>query len=166
MLIGATFFWQPAGTDPMPVGPQRSLVQIYNQTVDSGFNPYYDCKDPVHFAREFRKRQGVPLELLPMPEGLAMAGLARPGGISRESTAMLGSSDGEPIMVFVDRLDRDSSYVTDQVGTEGCNIFRVEKFGLVFYEVSRLDEPRLIDYFGKSDLTDELLELSPLDLKQ
>ena len=70
------------------------LAQIYAKTVAEGFEPYYECRDDERFAETFELRQGVPLRLAKLPIGSMMKGLSYPGGLSRETTAMLCDVDG------------------------------------------------------------------------
>lgn len=135
-------------------GPQRTdpyfeptpLAQVYDATVRQGFEPYYECEDAERFARVFSKRQGIPLALLPMPEGSRMLGLSYPGGLSRDTTAMLCQVDGEPVIVFVDRTEADCQLASQKPTSESLHIFRDEHDGLVFYEVTPFDTPRAMQY--------------------
>ena len=120
------------------------LAEIYLETVRNGFQPYYECRDDERFAATFARRQGTPLRLLPLPEGIAMLGLSYPGGLSRDTTAMLCSVLGEQVMVFVDRENADIAQLN--APNETTKVFRKQHEGLVFYEVSRLDEPRVMHF--------------------
>jgi hypothetical protein len=121
------------------------LAQIYNKTVDEGFEPYYECRDDERFAKTFQLRQGVPLQLATLPTGSMMKGLSYPGGLSRETTAMLCDVNGEPVMVFVDREERDQKLAVKNSDPD-VNVFREQRDGLVFYEVTPLDEPMMTQY--------------------
>jgi hypothetical protein len=145
----------PANNQPQFV--VRPLAQIYQAAVAAGFEPSYDCRDPELFARTFQKRQGQPLRLLAMPPGTRMLGLAYTGGLSRQTTAMLGLVDGQPVMTFIDRADADQKIAAD-VGDSALHVFRQERDGLVFYEVTPLDEPRMLELFAPATL-----EGRPLD---
>ena len=76
-----------------------------------------------------------------------MLGLSYPGGLSRDTTAVLCRVDDAEVVVFIDRLDRDDPRVAENDDPR-LNVFRQERFGLVFYEVTPLDEPRMIDHFA------------------
>ena len=84
------------------------LADLYQSSLDRGFKPYYVCDDPVRFAAQFEKRQGVPLRLAELPGHKKMVGIAFPGGVSRTTTAMLGRVNDKPVLVFVDKLSNDS----------------------------------------------------------
>ena len=74
-----------------------------------------------------------------------MLGLSYLGGTSRDGTAMLGEVDGHQVVVFVDRSSAGQPDVSTE-GTEGLNVFVVERDGLVFAEVSPLPESKMIQY--------------------
>lgn len=122
----------------------RPLADIYRQAVAAGFEPSYDCREPERFAAAFKSRQGQPMRLLAMPDGMQMLGLAYAGGLSRNTTAMLCRVDGEPVMVFVDRASEDQAVADDHAGDD-LHVFRQERDGLVFYEVTPRPEPRAAD---------------------
>jgi hypothetical protein len=121
------------------------LAQVYHQTVKDGFEPYYECHDDKRFADTFASRQGIPLHLTEMPRGSMMKGLSYLGGLSRETTAMLCEVEGEPVMVFVDRAEKDRPSAAKENDPE-LNIFRTERDGLVFYEVTPLDKPTMTQH--------------------
>jgi hypothetical protein len=136
-------FDTPTGRAPHFAPTQ--LAQIYEQTVKEGFEPYYECRDDERFAETFELRQGIPLRLAKLPIGTMMKGLSYPGGLSRQTTAMLCDVDGSPVMVFVDRDEKDQPLAADN-GDPSLHVFREERDGLVFYEVTPLAEPMMMRY--------------------
>ncbi len=128
------------GRSRQPHFAPRPLADIYRQAVAAGFEPSYDCREPERFAAALESRQGKPMRLLAMPDGMQMLGLAYTGGLSRNTTAMLCRVDGEPVMVFVDRASEDQPVADDNVGDD-LHVFRQERDGLVFYEVTPRPEP-------------------------
>lgn len=135
--------WSPLNREPAFTA--MPLAQVYHQTVKDGFEPYYECHDDKRFADTFAARQGVPLHLTEMPEGSMMKGLSYLGGLSRETTAMLCDVEGDPVMVFVDQAEKDIPSAAKENDSE-LNIFRTERDGLVFYEVTPLDEPKMTQH--------------------
>ena len=127
LSTGGTFFPAASGGSAVPPG------------VDTGFQPYYECREADRFAATFRTRQGQALRLLPLPEGKRMLGLSYPGGLSRNTTAMLGRVGEIPVMVFVDRLEHDTPMALPNDDPD-IHLYRTEKHGLVFYEVSPLPQ--------------------------
>ncbi len=125
-----------------PFFEPRPLVEIYHETIARGFKPYYECRDDERFAFTFELRQGRRLRLAQLPAGRQMLGLSYSGGISRDTTAMLCTVDGRPVIVFVDRLDADRPQSVDNE----VNIVRREYAGLVLYEVTPHPEQRILDF--------------------
>ena len=76
-----------------------------------------------------------------------MAGLSYLAGLSRESTSMLAHVDGRPVIVFVDRVERDWRPPVGHDARTGLNVFRTERAGLALYEVTPLAEPHFLDSF-------------------
>ena len=128
----------------------RPLAEVYREIVADGFEPYYECREADRFADTFARRQGVPLALLPLPAGVRMLGLSYPGGLSRDTTGMLCEVDHQPVMVFVDRADADNPAAADGADA-ATRVFRTERAGLVFYEVTPLDGPRVMDLMAVAD---------------
>lgn len=125
----------------------QALASLYLDTKDRGFRPYYNCKDPMRFADTFEVRHGHRLALSEMPPGTRMLGISYPGGISPNTTAMLGEVDGTPVMVFVDdAANRDQVIESVEQGLD-LNVFLVEENGLIFCEVTPLDSARMIQHF-------------------
>jgi hypothetical protein len=125
----------------------RPLPDVYREALANGFEPAYNCSEAERFADTFDRRQGAPLKLLKLPVGVRMLGLAYPGGLSRDTTAMLCRVDGQPVMVFVDRRTADQAFATDH-SDKLVRVFRSEREGLVFYEVTPLDKPRVLDFLA------------------
>lgn len=120
---------------------QRPLTSIYQECVRDGFEPYWVCDDEALFASTFKSRQGRAVCLRDLPPNHAMVGLSYLAGISLESTSLLAKAGDVPVIVFVDRLDRDWNPPTGRFEDEGLSVTRSVRDGLVFYEVSPLAEP-------------------------
>ena len=150
LLASLVFLPNKRSNSPDIVFNRQPLAKLYQSSLDRGFKPYYVCDDPIRFAAQFKKQQGVPLRLAEMPEHKKMVGISFPGGISRTTTAMLGRVSGEPVLVFVDKLSEDDEEMRSQVGKSGqYHISRSTKEGLVFYEVSGFEDAQLIEYFER-----------------
>ncbi len=144
-LVWFVVTWQlirPSGHEP--VFARRPLVEIFQEIVQTGFQPYYDCRDPERFAEVFTTRQGHALKLSPLSPGQRMLGLSYPGGLSRNTTAMLCEVDDRPVMVFVDRSTQDDSIAVQNKATD-LNVFRKVLGPLVIYEVTPWPEARMLD---------------------
>ena len=126
----------------------RQLAMIYSETTERGFRPYYNCEDEERFANTFDFRHGIPLALAELPQGSRMLGLSYTGGISRDTTAMLGKVDGKKVMVFVDNAaNGDRLNVATANDDPKLNVFVVERDGLIFCEVTPHEAAGLIQYF-------------------
>ena len=152
LLVSASvLFWMFSGDRTVtPFFEPRPVAAIYSETVERGFKPYYRCEDEQRFANTFRSRQGVALALSEMPSDRRMLGLSHLGGISRTTTAMLCEANGERVLVFVDTQanDEEANKSVDIDGLSGdLNVFVKSKNGLVFYEVTPLDSPKMLDHF-------------------
>lgn len=123
------------------------LAEVYRTAVASGFQPYYECREPERLTAIFLQRLATRLHLLPMPPGSRMLGLSYPGGLSRDTTAMLCRVDGAPVLVAVDRRQADRKQPAPGV-YEGqpLHLHRAERDGLVFYEISPFAQPRAMQY--------------------
>ncbi len=147
--LGWLFVAQPLSRSRSsnPYFAARPVVDLYRDAEANGFEPTYQCEEADRFADTFERRQGVPLKLLKLPVGMRMLGLSYPGGLSADTTAMLCLIDGQRVMVFVDRLSADRTSASDST-IKKLHVFRHERDGLVFYEVTPLDRPRAIDYLA------------------
>ncbi len=124
---------------------QVALADIYEKSVANGFQPKWVCEDDREFAETFQKRQGLPLLFQPNAQDV-MVGLSYLKGITLRTTTMLARVDGEPVLVFVDRLERDTR--PDQPSwISGLKLFRQELGELVLYELTPLSEPHVLEHF-------------------
>jgi anti-sigma-K factor RskA len=140
VLVGAPL---ERGRVDEPLFAARPLADLYRETVAEGFEPYYECREADRFAETFARRQGVPLKLLPLGSGAEMLGLSYPGGLSRDTTAMLCRVEGRPVMVFVDRASQDKPGAMEHAD-DSLRVFGDQRDGLVFYEVTPLDQARVM----------------------
>jgi hypothetical protein len=143
---------QPAIT---PFFQPRPVALVYQDVVENGFQPYYECHEADRFAATFQRRQGQALRLAALPAGSRMLGLSYAGGLSHETTAMLCEVDGQPVMVFVDRLANDLP-IASQHDANKINVHRVARDGLVLYEVSPFEAARVIDFLVSQDVGAEI----------
>ena len=128
-----------------PYFEPRSLVTIYKETVDQGFRPYYFCEDAERFAMTFAKRQQTPLVLEELPADRHMVGLSYPGGLSRDTTAILCYADQKPVVVFVDRSEFDNESVVAVQENQGFYVHKRLLSDLVIYEVSPFPQSKFTD---------------------
>jgi hypothetical protein len=156
LILVATLAWILVFWNLRPGAPhrvvfkERPLAEVYQETIAYGFEPYYVCEEEERFRSTFYYRHGAALKLGELPPGREMVGLSYPPSISRHSTAMLARVDGEEVMVFVDKLSRDRP-IEPPPPESGLRMFRRELQGLVMYEVTPLDEPRMMDFLLPAD---------------
>ncbi len=129
----------------------RPLAVIYQESVERGFEPLWVCEDDRQFASTFLKRQGQGLLLRPLPEGTQMVGLAYLKAIRGTTTTLMARVDGEPVMVFVERLDRDRTLPAPS-DSSGLHLYRKELASLVLYELTPLDSPHVMEFFYPVDV--------------
>ena len=150
--LAASLVWGYFGVQLFRGGPtqiafeRRPLVEVYQDCVDGGFQPYWVCDNERLFASTFEKRQGVALKLADMPAGMKMVGLAYLAGVSRQSTSLLAEVDGEQVIVFVDRIGNDKQLESGDFADTRVNVYKTKKNGLVFYEVSPLEKPEVVNF--------------------
>lgn len=146
MLACALLAWQWFRQPRLePYFRPRSLAALYREAVDEGFRPYYFCEDEERFRLTFTKRQKVPLRLAEMPGDRRMIGLSYLGGLSRDTTAILCYSREQPVIVFVDRRENDSSKVMEN-SDPALHIFRQELGDLILYEITPLKSATIVGF--------------------
>ncbi len=144
-------FWNFRGDQNSDVKfVRRPLREIYRDCVSQGFTPYYVCDDAQRFRETFEFRHQTGLRLEPMPEDRYMVGLSYLHGLSRYTTAMLARVKGAPVVVFVDRLENDSSPPKPD-GDATIHCFRRQVAGLVMYELTPFGEPLVTPYLQPID---------------
>jgi len=79
-----------------------------------------------------------------------MLGLSYTGGVTRDSMGMLGTVNGKPVLVVVDRAGEDAK--TQMKHPDGLNLYRRKIGSLMLYEVTPLDEAKLLDMFYQPEL--------------
>jgi len=143
-VVGGWMIWQVASSPSSSgydVGPWQPPQQIYAQLDE----PDWVCESDEQFLSTFRGRLGQPLLLQEPEQGPSMAGLAYRHSITRNTICVLGSAEGEKIVVFIDRIERDNDLHVPP--DSGLNVHRKTIGKLVLYEVSTLDQPKLLDLF-------------------
>jgi hypothetical protein len=137
----------PSTSGPGPYARQahRTMQQVYADELASGFEPDWICEDDQEFESAFAMRFQQPLLLQPLPETMAASGLAYSNTISTDTIYLLASVRDEPVLVFVDKLERVETPPT--LSDPALHVHRRVVGDLVLYEVSRLPEPTVIEYF-------------------
>ncbi len=159
LVLAASMAWVIVGWRFLDVvGPddgyrELAMAEIYENRVQSGFKPKWVCEEDREFAETFSERNGQAILLKTLPSGMEMVGLAYLAGIGPKTTTLMARVDGQPVMVFVDRAEEDPT--PDQPGWfSGLALFREQRDGLVFYELTPLDQPRVMQWLHAVDLSE------------
>ena len=131
----------PVVVNPKPVQP---LDVAYRAEVKSGFNCDWECKTQSEFAAYFATGFGQPLMMQDVPAGVASIGLKYAGGITPYTISYMAKVNGQPVMVFADKADADSG---QKLTDPKLHIFQRQVGDLVLYEVTPLNEPKLLALF-------------------
>ncbi len=151
-VFGGWQIWRVVPTSPADTyqrQPWRSFATVYHDWVAEGFEPAWVCADDREFAESFRSVLGHGLVLAELPPDTEALGLSYCHSLTPQTTCLLAEVEGHKVVVFVDRLERDTAQPGP--GTEGLNLFRRELGGLVLYEMTPLEEPALLGWFNQSD---------------
>jgi hypothetical protein len=148
-MIIATVGTRHAGPDPYAIQAHRTMQQVYADELASGFEPDWVCEDDREFRSAFWLRFRQPLLLRPLPESIAALGLAYSNTITTNTMYLLADVKGQRVLVFIDKLKRDSS--PPDVDDTSLYVHRRVVGDLVLYELSPLPESTVIDYFYDPD---------------
>lgn len=136
------------------VGPHRTMAQAYRHTIEEGFTAKWVCRDDREFALVFLDQFGDMLSMnFPLPAGVEALGLKYFDVISPRTISMLARVEGVPVMVFVDRLERDHDTVREV--PPGLSLHRRQLGSLVLYEITPRDEPALIFHLQRPETLPE-----------
>ena len=107
------------------------------------------CENDEAFGDCFSQSHGQRLLLAQLPDRVSALGLAYCNSIPLKTTYLLATVEDEPVIVFVDRRDRDAG----QTLSPGSDLHLSSRHvgSLVLYELSPLDQPRLLDHFYDPD---------------
>ena len=148
-LVGGWQVWRVAGPGAgAPAAyrhqPWRSLDTVYRDTVASGFEPGWVCADDREFVLTFKSLHHQGLVLADTPPRFEAVGLLYCNSITPRTIGVLLRVEGRPVIVFVDRVERDT---VQPKPSAGINVFRRQIGRLVLYELSPLSEPLVLPLF-------------------
>jgi hypothetical protein len=140
-------------TNPRYTPPSwQSLEAIYAQRIDQGFEPDWICDNEIQFERAFLGQYDQALQLRPTPSSIQTLGLAYANTMSERTMMLLARVDGEPVMVFIDRLNRDTNPTLAE--DSPLTLHQTTIGSLVLYEMSPFGRPRVLEYFHEPTLGD------------
>jgi hypothetical protein len=138
MALGAILLGSLPG--PRPLSPFESL---YASQRASGFVPEVPCETPDACRDWSLAKFGVPVR--PRDgSAVTLAGWSYVPALGAYSSVLLAHADGREVVVLMDRAAEDRPLRLPATGS-GLNVFRVERGGLVLYEVSPLSRPVVTD---------------------
>jgi hypothetical protein len=149
-LTGGWLLWsvlrpERGGFDPYAPQAYRSVETVYHDEIREGFEADWICESDREFRNTFWERFRQPLLLRELPKGITAVGLSYCNTISENTMILMAEVDDEPVVIFVDRVARDTEPIT--VEDERLHLHRRELSGLVLYELSPFDAPRVLPYF-------------------
>jgi hypothetical protein len=126
------------------IHPPISPADYYHAKVNSGFKPAWKCENDQQFAGSFIGQLGTPVLLKALPAGVAAGGLDYCTTFTPSTVGLLGSVNDQKVVVLIDKLAKDKPVSVP--AESGLHLFRREFDGLVAYEVTPLNEPRILDF--------------------
>jgi len=143
------FAWESfSESSPTPLVVSAKNVQAldvaYHAEVKNGFVCDWECKTQSEFASYFASGFNQPLMMKDVPAGVASIGLKYTGGITPYTIAYMAKVNDQPVMVFADKAKHDAG---QKLTDPKLKIFERKIGKLVLYEVTPLNEPKLLDLF-------------------
>lgn len=133
--------------------PERpTLAETYFKLVDHKFQPTVECTTRDKFAEWMQARYGVALAPKEERADVKLLGWSYSRAISNYTGLLLATVEGKPVVVAFDTLDRQSEWgypCRRQPNDKGgLNFFSAQIDGIAVYEITPLDQPRIIDNLG------------------
>lgn len=121
--------------------------EIYLALDRANWTPEEVCTEGPEFAAYIQSRMGQPLSIAARP-GIELVGWSYGDGydgriVGEKTVVMLARVDGRGVAVLIDRASQDRSLTVPE--GSGLRIFRRVIGSLVVYEVTPLDQSRIID---------------------
>jgi hypothetical protein len=162
VLVGVTqlvlpmFYVDSVGVNPSritsPYKPQQTIEQVYADAAARNFAPDWVCESRKEFIWTFSYRLGQGMALVAeLPPALKMSGLCYANVMSRDTVYMIGTVDGTPVLIFVDRMDKPAP--ADPAPP--LHLYRGQLGALKLYEMSPLDRPYFLDQFERRELDEK-----------
>lgn len=146
LLLTVGVLWSAGIIDTGLLGmTPRGLVDpgvVYERKVATGFVPDWVCSDDAEFVGVTQKAFGQPLQIAKWP-GVEVAGWSYYQAVlSSETLQLLVKSEGEPVLVLIDRKSR-ARRLTAPEGS-GLHIHKRVLGKLVMYEMTRSELPAVL----------------------
>lgn len=137
------------GGGPVPYDPRpwRTFQQAYDEINE----PEWICQ-PGEFEATFRTQYGQAIAIGELSAGVEALGLGYCNTLTPSTTWILAQAEGEKVVVFIDRVERDSQL--PQTLTGDLRVHRRTLGSLVLYEVTPLDEPTILPALRRVEQSD------------
>jgi hypothetical protein len=122
--------------------PWRDFAAVYHDMLREGFRPAWVCRTEKQFETAFMRQLRQPLLLAALPSHVTAGGISYSHTLSEKTMTVLGRVEGEPVLVFVDRVEVDR--LPPPPPPPGLNLFRRVVDDLVLYELTPLDHPGVL----------------------
>ncbi len=114
--------------------------EVYASIVDAGFEPRTVCTDEAAFIDWMERRFDQPLVVSSDAPGLELVGWDYKRIMTPRTGVLLARADGREVLVLVEHRE-NAVRLGDQ---EGLRVFRRDIGGVSLFEVTPLDEPRVL----------------------
>jgi anti-sigma factor RsiW len=145
-IVGVVW-WSNSVPDPEA---RRVLTagEVMAATMEGGFKPTFVCKDDAEFVATVKNRFGKGL-LLASTETISVLGWAYSDTyaadiVSKNTLVLMAKVEGREVLMFMDRAPGEHVLKAGNVPT-GYRLFTKTHCGLVLYELTPFDSPRLIE---------------------
>ena len=88
-----------------------------------------------------------------VPNGVQMLGVIEAPVLSRKTVVLRARVDGQDVLLFADRPEEEAEALRRMGGGCHLHLFRRDAGGLVLYELTPLDQPRLLDQYAEAPPT-------------
>ncbi|MCG8507705.1 MAG: hypothetical protein MI741_00620, partial [Rhodospirillales bacterium] len=147
-LLTGVGYWQ-YHVNTRAAQPRWQTMQAYfDQTVASGFNPQAPDETDALFANACNERLGQAVMARTLPEESRLLGIDHTHILSTETVVLYAKVNEQPVLVFAERVDATRSAQPMQ---GNLNRHQKQVGGIMLYEVSRLENPQLLNHFFTSD---------------
>ncbi len=123
---------------------QTTMQAYFDDAMTNGFEPGWICSGE-QFDETFRMLYGIRIVLDDLPSNVKLSGLGYTAIQSNQTVALFVRVDDEPVLVFVDPASMKGEL---SPMNEGLHRYEKAMGKLLFYEVSRIEEPRVINHLS------------------
>jgi hypothetical protein len=144
-VFGAWRTWEyikPQPTGYREPGPWRAPETVYHDVIAAGFEPEWVCENDEEFLENVRNSLGQELLVDQSDPSVRVLGIAYANSISPWTVLILSYVDGQPVVVFADRLNSDRKMPKPE--SPSLSWHKREVGNVVLYELSPFAEPRVL----------------------